>query len=369
MEYKSKQYKTQDVFLSLFKINVLPQIRKIFENIPSLAENIFEHGLINAVTVACLDYREMKKYIAHFSEIFKTHLDDSQFVLYQGQYCFLIAGERRLRATRLLIEQGRYDKEFRNRIKAVLCVGISAEEAIKLQISENVRDPVRPDEEALFITRCFRFYKRKDMSLAEFSRIMMKSPETIKQALRFTNVPRYIQTATENNVISFGVACELGRLRDHRIRGQELRDWFVSAVLQDYPVKKFQDLVRKHLRERDSQGDLINLFKLEDDKEFKKEHRKRIIDSKISEAFHYQSRYFLKVLYLFDQGFLGMDDSPFSLRGPLNSFQSLIVLLEERIIPHLQRVINDKKGMYIVAHGKEVVTTTHSLVSQVQVTL
>ncbi len=365
---QKKPYLIRDGYIPLDKINVLPQMRQTFDGIEGLADDILEKGLIHAITIASLKEEKMRIYVKYVEQVFKKKIDINSLISYTGSYFILIAGERRLRACKTLDERRLYHQRFGNhKIKSTICVDISPEEAIKLQGSENMRDPIPPHEEAEFLDKYYRFLEKiEPVTHASFARSVGRSSEVIRSALRFSKLPQFIHRAVRDHVLAYGCACELGRLYERGIRGKELRDWFISVIVKDYKVDEFQRIVRKHLIEKDSiQTSLLDsFFSLESEKEAKQEARRRSIDQKVSDAFHYQSRYFLKVLYLFEHGFLGLEDSPFSLLGPLRAFESLIRLVDEKVIPHLEKVVILQKDKNLLKKGKPVFSRALSLTTE-----
>lgn len=337
-------------FIPLSKINVLPQMRKTFDSIPELASNIEERGLIHPITVARLNASQAKQYLRFINKVHKKKIPLRELVTYRKSYHILIAGERRMRACKLL----KY-----NQIRSSICVGISAQEAIKIQGSENTNFPVPPEEEAVFYERFYKLLSLssgKAISQAAFSVMVGRSPSVIRAALRFAELPDYIRNPVTKKLFPYGIAVELARAHEAGIQGEELKDLFIRAASGSFTVASFKKFIDSFLQDaQNNQMSLLTEFFSEKMlQEEKLLFRKKSIEKEISNYFHASGRYFLRVLHLFNSSLLGVENSPFSEKGPLESFKKHLGLLK-LLLPHLDALASSlaKEGRSVIRKSEE----------------
>jgi len=114
-------------------------------------DNIYEHGLINQISVALFKQDECLRHIKNINKVFKEHTSIDSLRTYYGYYPVLIAGERRLRAVKKL--QNLYPKEVK-RIPATIYRDLTSEDAVNLQASENTYQPPPPEDKYTFPLCC-----------------------------------------------------------------------------------------------------------------------------------------------------------------------------------------------------------------------
>ncbi len=96
--------------LPISEINVLPQPRKTFEDIPELALDVADKGFLNPPTVARLSEEHCRNYLKVINALWGSSFTIEELApsLVRGKVFFhvLLAGERRFRSCRLLWEEG-----------------------------------------------------------------------------------------------------------------------------------------------------------------------------------------------------------------------------------------------------------------------
>ena len=341
----------------LTKINTLPQMRKTFDGIPELAENIKERGLIHPITLAKLDKTQAKKYLRFINKVHGKRIPLGKLQTHRNYFYILIAGERRIRACKLL--QWKY-------IKSSVCVGITVEEAIKIQGSENTNFPVPPEEEAIFYERFFKLLSlstsKEKISYASFSRMVGRSPKIIRDALRFINLPNHMQKAVVDKALPYGIAVQLAKIKDSSCTtDDELEDLFIRSLIGRHTVKSFKKVSESFLlgKESNQLHLLEEIFTKEMLDEERRNARKKSLEKDVSYLFHSSNAYFLRVLYLFERGSLGVEYSPFSLKGPLSSFEKHLNLLK-RLLPHLEKVAQS-----LADEGERVIIETEKRIRKI----
>lgn len=341
-------------------INVLPQPRKTFESLPTLALDIAEKGQLNPLIVARFNKRACSQYLAVINRLWGTtfRLSDVHATRWRGKrvYYVLLAGERRYRSMKLLQEAG-YEKVHRmvfgdapapahsarrkrEKVEVRLCDNISPLPALFLQLSENTHMQVPPYEEAQAYSLLFRLVRQADraFSIAQFARRVGRSPETVRHALRFSELPVLIRGYVESGMLPYGIGVELTRLHQLKLGMKDLDWWAMRAIVERKKVPEFHDLVTRYLIEKNSdQMDLLGIVGREEEKFQRRLHIRKTVQANIIQALWAWIDYFKKVLQLFEEGKLGKDDSPFSVKSPVRVFLALIDVME-RTLPHLKRV-------------------------------
>ena len=329
-------YSYNGIRILLRDVNILPQPRKTFEDLEELSEDISQKGMLNPPTVARFTRTGLNEYIEVINILWRTSFSVDDFSSTESEdgdtYYVLLAGERRIRACRIL-----WAKSARKKIEVRICKNIPPLAALFLQFSENTHKRVPAHEEAYAYSQLFNLIRQEDSSypLARFARQVGRSPSTIKSALRFCDLPLVIQQAVEDSLVSYGIAVEIARIQEH---GEEdvlqLEWWLARAVIGNHNVTAFQELVTEYIRKKDSgQTDMFDIFEGEQAELLKRSHR-AVANKHMVQGMWFWIEYFNKLLTLFEAGKLGKEDSPFSEKSPLRILKKLVGILS-RIDPHL----------------------------------
>lgn len=347
--------------ISLDAINVLPQSRKTFQEIELLAEDIAAKKLMNPILVARFNQEICEQYLKTINHLWKTTYQIQNLISVnenKGETIFyiLIAGERRLKACRYLQKfgcercreknnslQGCYQYHFGDQmIEARLCLNIPPLKALLMQASENIHMRVPPHEEARFYSELFQLIRLDEpkYSLSRLARDVGRSPETIREALKFCLLPEETQNLVAKKMISYGIACEIAKLQVAGVNEKELQWWVLRAISGNYKVPEFQNMVTNLLRDR-ANGEL-KLFTEQMEKEMKDGHIRLIAQQQMITAIWSWLGYFSRINSLFLEGKLGQKDSPFSEQSPLRIFRKLIEE-EKKLLPHLKNLLKNKE--------------------------
>ncbi|MFH0806784.1 MAG: hypothetical protein V1885_03615 [Candidatus Brennerbacteria bacterium] len=365
-------------------INVLPQPRKTFESISELALDIAEKGQLNPLIVARFDTQHYGRYLEVINRLWGTSfsLKDAHSVREKGKAVFyvLLAGERRYRSMKLLREKG-YEALHRtvfgnlpvnvralpkqgDTIEVRLCDRTSPLFALYVQLSENTHMQVPPHEEAHAYSLLFRLVRQADesYSIAQFARRIGRSPETVRNALRFFELPVGPRSYVERGALPYGIGVELTRLHRIGLKARELDWWAMRAITGRKKVPDFHDLISRYLTDQTSeQMTLLDIMDGKNEALVRRMHIRKTVQAHLVRAVWGYAEYFRKVLGLFEEGKLGKEDSPFSVRSPIRAFLSLIGILE-RLLPHLRGLISHAKH----GHATEVLGRARELASQAE---
>lgn len=348
------KYHFETGYLPLSTIIVLPQARKTFEDIETLAQNIDEHRQLNPMIVARFDLPNWQSYIDFLNRFWRTNIDlaDTKSVIENGEEFFyvLLAGERRYRACQLI------NKQY---VFATACINIPPVTALRLQASENIHMPVPPHEEARFYTDLFNFSKAEDpkYTLAQFSRDVGRSEEKIRKSLYFCDLPLKIQHYVEQfyedrkngkktrSGIPFAFAVEITRLqREVSASEDELSHWAKVAMTGNYRLPEFRDLVSKYLLDLKYGQTMLGLFTQAQERVFKQTFFKRVVAKELLPTIWERIAYLGQVGKLYDDGLLGKEDSPFSIKSPVRVYRSFVSEVEAylprfwNLLPRQKRV-------------------------------
>jgi len=353
--------------IPLSSVNVLPQPRKTFENIEELAENIATNGLLNPLIVACFTEEEVESYLKVINEIWGTFIHIKSLIPDDlGYYNILIAGERRFRSLNHLWQKGCqkcseehgqelpgmcFNRHFKDsRVGVSLWKNISASKALFFQFSENIHKPVPPAEEAEAYQRLFVLIKRMNakFTMASFARSVGRSIATISNAVKFCALPDLIQKAAKMPVkqggIPYGVALQLSRLQKIGESEEGLLWWMTRTIIAGCNVKAMKKSVDFFIIDKTSgqQNFLSAIMTEEQEKAERKSFIKgTVAKTTVREIWSYIA-YFKRVLNLFENGQLGLENSAFSSKSPSKVYKELVDLMDQQLGEHMKRVLSYK---------------------------
>jgi hypothetical protein len=349
-------------WVPLLHVNVLPQPRQTFENLPELAQDIATNGILNPFIVARFTRAGCEEYLAVINYLWGTAFSRQQLkrVSEQGEevYYVLLAGERRFRSFKHLWETGCADcletwggrrrkqgtcylKHFHtDKVEIRVADRVSALAALFLQMSENTHMAVPAHQEAKAYAQLYKAIRMFDdkVNITRFARKVGRHPSTITKAIRFCDLPGSIQELVEEGIFSYGIALELSRLKQSGITDEQLRWWEINIVAQNYNLKDFRLMVDEELRCKAGGQDSFVPMSLFSGDEGRKQHRQVVAENMVKSMWN-TYHYFRKVLALFERGHLGKKDSPFSSGSPLRIFFRQIEVMQE-VLPHLQGLVS-----------------------------
>jgi ParB family chromosome partitioning protein len=142
----------------------------------------------------------------------------------------LIAGERRLRAARLIGEE---------EVPVIIMETSGDDETLELALIENVqRQDLNPIEEALAYSRLIEEF---NLTQEEVARKVGRKRSTVTNTLRLLKLPTSLQNDVVSSLISEGHARVLLRLKDDPLHMQEIRD---RILKEDLSVRQTENLCR-----------------------------------------------------------------------------------------------------------------------------
>lgn len=335
--------------LSLNAINVLPQPRKTFENLNELGLDIAQKGILNPLIVAGLNSEDCAAYLQVINRLWHTDFRMANLTPTNenGQMIFfiLIAGERRFRSCKVIWQNGCltcrdkhgveaagvcFRRHFQgDKVEVRICRNITPLTALFLQLSENTHMSVPAHEEAEAYSLLFRLIResRKKFSVAAFARQVGRNPRTIKNSLRFCELPAFIQDEVKNGRLTYGLAVEIARLKEQGADNTELEWWLMRAMVDNYHMRvaEFHRIITQHLKDKSSsQMTLTDIFEEKDEQTLRILHIRRTVEREMIQAIWGWLSYFQRVNSLLKEGLLGQSISPFSARSPLRITKALI---------------------------------------------
>lgn len=331
---KNKNRRRQ-VYVPIEIINILKQVRRTFDpnDIKALADNICKWGLIDPVTLVSLTKALCQDYINLTNRLHRSNYQIKDLVAApDGQFIILLSGERRLKAHKLIWQEG-CSNGNEMRIRAHLYQNLSASDAVEIQLSGNSYVSP-PDHEVVEMCALqFRIKKEKNpkLTIAEFSRSIGKNPSTISDYLKIFDLPQEIFGLFQKELISSGIAREIAFLQENGER--DLMWWAKRVIISRWKVKDFRKRIREHLMNK--RQSMLEIFDKEAEKQAKKTYIKATVAKEMLEGIWNNIAYFKKIFRLFEEGKLGRKDSPFSERSPVHLYRKQVELMRQNILPHI----------------------------------
>lgn len=347
--------------LAIPEINVLPQPRRTFEHIEELALDVAKKKLLNPPTVARLSRSDCEDFLKVINSLWGASFEMSRLRPSREEeqeiFYILLAGERRYRSCKHLWENGcaecleAYGKEqpgacfnrhFKSgKIEVRLCVNIPPLAALFLQLSENTHMRVPPHEEAYAYAQLYKLLReaKADFTIARFAREVGRSPETIRNAIQFCELPLSIREPVEKGQVPYGIALEISRLHRSNVDENELKWWVTRAIVEQTTVPKFRESVTKYIFNLTAgQQSLMDIMSETQIEESRREHVRQTVEVGSIRGMWAFIGYFEKVFALFEQGKLGQKDSPFSEGSPVRVFRKMTARMR-LLLPHMKKLV------------------------------
>lgn len=350
-------------FIPLDDINVLPQPRQKFLEIDIMSEDISTHLLLSPPIVVELGVPQACGYLDAINSIWGTKFtveelrsvprEDGE----ERKFYILVAGERRLRACRKLdtvgcekhrAENGGentscYEKHFGSRdLEVRMARDVDAWGAISIQASENIHMRVPPEDEAPFYDKLYRARVNRDptYTVRRFAKDVGRSLDAIQAAFRFCNLPETVQGYARDGKLPYGVAVELDRAREClELDEAGIKYWTQKALAKRWKVDEFRKEVNAAIEVKNSNQTMLGLWTEAQEEEMRKSHVRRTFAKEIIQVLWAENGYFSRVLQALEDGSLGQDGSPFSIKSPLRFHRALLETLAE-LNPHLQELLS-----------------------------
>ncbi len=324
--------------IQMHELNIIVQPRRTFNNLDELAESIRKTGgFLMAPIVALFSPTEVLQYLDTVNAVYSTTYEVGDLIPSHGpngtQYFILLAGERRTRAYKLLVERGLADAAYWADVRSSLAPVV----ALEIQLAENTHVSVPHAEEAHAYNRLFRFERtrRPQLSMAQFARRVGRSAMWVSNALRFCELPETIQNLVENGMFAYGSALQLTRLQKSGVDESALVEWTVAACVHDYSVAKLKSRVDSYLFAR-SEGQCDLLALMEDGRNMleRRQYRRRVVAERQLEWLRVNEDYVRQILALYETGLLGTPDAVYAEGSPRRRLRSLMNVLLRMIKEH-----------------------------------
>ncbi|MBI1888896.1 MAG: ParB N-terminal domain-containing protein [Candidatus Spechtbacteria bacterium] len=289
-------------------------MRRTFDEqkIERLAANIDYHGMIHALSVADTE----EGYI-------------------------LISGEKRVRACNLLEERGKH-------IGDVFCnifEGLTPVAMALLQASENIHEQVPSHEEAWFFEKTWHALKivEPKFTLTDFADAVGRSEQTIRNALRFALLPERIQGFVSSGLLTYGAAVQLVRVKEMLDDGG-LEQWAIRCVISKAKVSEVRAQIDTYIKDVSSgQLNMLDVFEENARNTLEQDSRRILIDRTTTTSFWSGITYLKRLLFLFENGKLELEDLPWLRRNPRRAFLELMSV-EDRVLDHMKTVLSSQEA-------------------------
>ena len=182
----------------------------------------------------------------------------------------VIAGQHRYWAVTLLnelIEKYNNDnpqnklKRIRLRVR-VADEELSAYKMLELQITENLHEDLRPEEEAEKIAELFSFYRTvvgEEASVADFCRRVSRGETKVRNALKFVDLDKRVKKLVEEEAILYWIATRLSKVPEKRqfevamkiifynLEGEQVETFIRSILGEEDTPSLFSEAMRERL--------------------------------------------------------------------------------------------------------------------------
>ncbi|MFZ1250606.1 MAG: hypothetical protein WAR37_04140 [Candidatus Microsaccharimonas sp.] len=250
-------------------INELPQVRTTYDPaaIEELAQAIWtdrgdgtisssDFELANPLLSGRHTKKSAKQFIDNHGEYF--HIPTADRIDYQDLTPYdhdtaiiLIAGHRRRRAIAHLINHHNLSQDF-VRVAGNVRDEIEFDQAVSLQLRENVYDRPSPQDEARAIDLSYRYVQRRTGRVPSLKSLAVElgfKETKVRDAIAFASLPDSIQEYTNSGVLSYSVTRQLKPLFDVFVQYyQSLEASSQEAPAKaEFSVREFCDI---HLQKR-----------------------------------------------------------------------------------------------------------------------
>lgn len=328
--------KFQTIIKPLEIINTLTQPRRDFsvEETQILAQDIAIHGLYHLPTLARFNPETMEEYLSVINQIWGSNhkLEEQKSVLEdeQTKYYVLISGERRLKALKMLVECG-YDEyretEFRFREGPPRL-------HLETQFTENLHVAVPPHQQAVADINYFKYRRiyEKGYSLTQLSQDIGRARRTLKESMRYFNLPTSIQSRVEEGMLPYGIAVELARLQEVGLNEQNLHRWATKALIAKLKVPEFKQQVSNYINSlHSSQTSLLDLMTEQQKAQLETPQYRQVVARKYLEYLQAERLYQSMVLTLYERGELGDSNSKYSDAAPRREIEADLKAYQKRL--------------------------------------
>ena len=220
---------------------ILPQQRSRILNVEELCESIRQQkGLINPINIVEFwDRKDAVRYANFFTKLYGKGKKEVSHKLRIAQppFRFLVAGERRLTALRIIGKKIDFDIACSILSPDKSKMKDAAIEAAIFQAAENIHERPNSTDESWTILSLYNamcLAAKKKVTFASVADKIGRSRETVSAAVHFHNdCPEFIRKNVIEGKISYGSALLISRLANTEFEGRKLfTDDFVKKFTQ-----------------------------------------------------------------------------------------------------------------------------------------
>lgn len=319
--------------VQISELNILSQARKTFDNIVELAEDITtKGGMLMTPIVARYDEQHMVRYLEVLNQVYGSSHELQGLISQNGVWYVLLAGERRTRAYRYLVDAGEAVPWYWADVR----VNIDPVAALEIQLAENTHRRVPPHEEADAVERLFRFEQtHQKATLRAFAKRVGWSEHKIRSALKFCSLPQKVQELVRDGYLSYGMSVTITRLARVGVTEEQLFEWALTAITHRLSQAELQARVDHYLLEQEQgQTSLLSIFDSEQGRESTRAAHRRVVAANVLRAHIENQGYLARVLSLLESGKLAQAHSPYAEGSPQRRVRAEVDLLA-RVAAHL----------------------------------
>lgn len=185
-----------------------------------LNKSIARRGLINLLTVAILDRGSTEEYIKFTNRVWKSEVSIEDFHPLESDdsfYAVMVAGHSRLAGLKEDAKSSGYDPmHYYERVRVIDDIE-SVDDILAWQTEENIHATVAPQNLAKVLAESWLWIQKQAenggerISKKEFARRHRIGEQALRDALNYVELPPVIRNLTDNEVLPYSIAVELGR--------------------------------------------------------------------------------------------------------------------------------------------------------------
>lgn len=377
-------YENQTVWRVFKGLNVLSQVRKTYEAIEELGDDIARKGMMHPVQVAWFSVAETERYIAKVNMAFKANhrledLTPAKSPTGQSGYEVVITGHRRNLGHRYLWHHGcsdcieNYGQEAPGtcyarhpRLKAGCLVEvklyphITSTAALAMQCTENIHKTVPSAEQAEAYDALYITLQLDDpeLTVTQFARMMSCDPDTIRRARLYCRLPLRIREHVEAGRLTYGVAIELGRRVERLQENPDFLEAECEVAITERPTLQEARRDSNRLISKAQVGE-VSMFSLGSLAEGAHQRRRQVFEQRVVLTLHTLVSYFCRVKPLLEDGTMSRSGEYLntSTRGLVGDTLDLI----EVLLPDLRLSRDALRDQAIVAEARELLVEINQL--------
>lgn len=198
--------------------------------------SILRDGLINNPDVAIMEPSDFEKYIKFVNRLWKAdHKIGDYTVGDDGRYRLVVAGHTRIDAIRAICKDGEIDARNVD-VYCKVYVGLSPEEILAIQMSENIHEKPAPERSAIALVETYYYglengawSNKKEFLEANNGKF---SRDALNKAIYFASLPVEVRDLVFAGAIKYSPVIELARVVE-KYRDYILHKYFNKKQIDD----------------------------------------------------------------------------------------------------------------------------------------